>query len=92
MTLRQTYNLSKASLKLDVVTMSRIRIQMLDWFGALGGTESGFVGTLITASVAQAAMASESDWVGEVRISMRGTARQDYCMIFHVLISTGPLD
>lgn len=65
---------------------------MSDWFGALGCTESGFVGALITACVTHATMAAVSDWVGEVRISMIGTARQNCCTILHILIGTAPLD
>lgn len=65
---------------------------MSDWLGAPGYTESGFVGTFVTECVTHAAMAAERDWVGEVRISMRGTARQNCCMIFHILIGTAPLD
>lgn len=77
---------------LDVVTLPGIGIQMLDWFGALGSTESGFVSTLITECVTHAAMAAESNWVGEMRIGMTGTARQNCCTILHILIGTAPLD
>lgn len=65
---------------------------MSDWFGAPGCIKSGFMGTFIAECVTHAAMAAESNWVGKVRISMRGTARQNCCTILHILIGAAPLD
>lgn len=60
---------------LDVVILTRIGIQMSDWFGAPGCVKSGFVGTFIAECITHAAMTAESDWVGKARISIKGAAR-----------------
>lgn len=82
----------KESERDDVVALAGVWVNPPDWFGTCSSAHATSLCTLIAFSLACTTVAAESHRVGEDRAGVDGAARQDGCMVLHLVVSAASLD
>lgn len=85
-------NTSGESERDHVVSLVRVRVEALDWFGTPGSVHAGPVCTLIAVGPAGTTVAAEGNRVGEHRVGVSRTAGQHGRAVFHLVVGAASLD